>query len=375
MELELSPDQQELADSVRSFVDSECPISLVRQVVEEGKEADELWAHMVALDWPALVVPEAAGGIGLGPVELAVVAEQLGRVLAPAPFLAVAQFVSALHHAGSEEQQERFLGAVARGQLVGTVALFEASGRLDWSDVQATATPTPAGGWKLQGEKHAVFDAAKAQEIVVAARRPGSAGAEGVGLFVVPQDAVDVVAFHSLDATRQLATVRLAGTTVEADRCLGAPGEIGAALERVVLECTAALTAEMVGTSQAIFDTVHAYVLEREQFGVKIGSFQSMKHKLANMFVALESARAGAYFAAAALAEEHDRTALAVHMAKSSTDDCQRLLAQEGIQCLGGIGYTWEHDMHLYVKRQKVQAALFGTGDEHRSAIAEAIGM
>lgn len=375
MELELTDDQQALAESVRAFVEAECPVSLARRVVEEGKETDELWARMVQLDWPALTVPEEDGGIGLGLVELAVVAEELGRVLAPAPFLASAgQFVPAVRAAGSVEQRRRFLGAVAGGEVVGTLALAEGSGSLDPADVATTATPEGTG-WRLRGEKRDVLDAGRADEVAVVARVTGAGGPEGLGLFVVPQAELDVVPVHALDATRQLATVRLDGVVVPADRALGQPGSSGPAIARAVQEATVALAAEMVGTSQAIFDIVHGYVGEREQFGVKIGSFQAVKHKLANMFVALESARATVYFAAAALDEDDERGEMAVWTAKAAAGDCQKLMAQEGIQCLGGIGYTWEHDMHLFVKRQKVQAALFGTGAEHRARIASHLGL
>jgi alkylation response protein AidB-like acyl-CoA dehydrogenase len=131
----------------------------------------------------------------------------------------------------------------------------------------------------------------------------------------------------------------------------------------------------MVGTCQAIFDTVLAYVGQREQFGVKVGSFQAVKHKLANMYVALESARATAYFAAAAIAEGDERRDVAVAMAKAGAGDCQKLVTQDGIQLLGGIGYTWEHDMHLYVKRAKAGAALFGTASEHLEDLAGLLGL
>ena len=375
MDLELTAEQQALAESVATFVDAECPMSLVRRVVEEGKDADELWNAMVALDWPALTVPESDGGIGFGPVELAVVAEQLGRVLCPAPFLSTAaQFVSAVAEAGTAEQRHRFLGPVAGGTVVGTLAVAEADGRFGVESLTTTATPSGAR-WRLDGEKHYVFDAAHADEVVVAARLPGTSGEEGIGLFVVSQEALRLTPLHSLDGTRPLATVHLDGVEVDADRALGEPGKQAAALRRALEVATAALAAEMVGTSQAIFDTVHGYVQEREQFGVKIGSFQAIKHKLANMYVALEAARATAYFAAAAIDEEDDRRSEAVWTAKSSAGDCQKLMAQEGIQCLGGIGYTWEHDMHLYVKRQKVQAAMFGTGAEHRARLAAHLGL
>ena len=376
MDLELSGDQEALAESVRSFVDAECPASLVRRVVEEGKGADELWSAMVALDWPALTVPEEDGGIGLGAVELMVVAEELGRVLCPAPFLATAsQYVPAVRRAGTADQRRRFLGAVASGEVVGTLAVTEADGRFDVGAIATTATPAAGGRWRLDGEKRYVLEAGRADELVVAARLAGTAGAEGIGLFVVPGDRAEVVGLHGIDATRPIGAVRFDGVEVEADRALGQPGAAGEPLARALEEATVALAAEMVGTSQAIFDVVHAYVGEREQFGVKIGSFQAIKHKLANMYVALESARATTYFAAAALDEDDDRRALAVSMAKSAAGDCQKLMAQEGIQCLGGIGYTWEHDMHLYVKRQKAQAALLGTAAEHRARIAAHLGL
>ncbi len=231
------------------------------------------------------------------------------------------------------------------------------------------------GGWRLQGEKHFVFDGARADEIVVAARIGAATGDDGIGLFVVPGSAVRRVPMENLDASRQYATVVLDGARVDDDRVLGEPGAGGPALRRAVDEATAAMAAEMVGTCQAIFDIVHAYVGEREQFGVKIGSFQAIKHKLANMFVALESARATTYFAALTIAEDDDRRQLAVATAKASVGDCQRLMAQEGIQCLGGIGYTWEHDMHMYVKRVKTTAAMFGSGAHHRVRVARMIGL
>jgi alkylation response protein AidB-like acyl-CoA dehydrogenase len=374
VDLELTEDQQVLADSVRQFLETECPMSLVRRVVEEGKDADELWAAMTALDWPAMGWAEAYGGLGLGQVELAVVNEALGRVLAPVPFLASStQFAAAVIEAGTDEQRRRFSTPLLSG-VVGTLAVAEGGGRWAVEDTATVATPS-GGGWILRGEKHAVLDATKAEEIAVSARLPGSAAADGIGLFVVPQGDAEVVPMESIDLTRPLCRVRLEDVEVDASRALGEPGAMGPALGRVVERATVALCAEMVGTSQAIFDIVLAYVKEREQFGVKIGSFQAIKHKLANMYVALEAARATTYFAAVAIDEDDERRQAAVWMAKSSAGDCQKLLAQEGIQCLGGIGYTWEHDMHLYVKRQKAQAALFGTGAEHRQRLAGHLGL
>lgn len=375
MELELSDDQQALQESVRAVLERECPISLVRSVVEEHKHAEELWSRMVELDWPALAVPEEDGGLGLGFVELAVVCEQLGRVLCPAPFLATAtQFVPALLHAGSAGQRGHFLGAVARDGIVGTLAVAEASGNFDAPSITTVAAPDGAS-YVIDGAKHFVFDADVAAEVVVAARLPGTTGDDGVALFVVPRDSFDSEPMVGLDASRSYGSVVLDSVRIEPDRVLAEPGTAGPVLHSIVQEATVALATEMVGTCQAIFDIVHAYVQEREQFGVKVGSFQAIKHKLANMYVSVESARATAYFAAAAIAESDERRDVAVAMAKASVGDCQKLVTTEGIQCLGGIGYTWEHDMHLYVKRAKSGAALFGTGAEHLERLSHLLGL
>ena len=357
MELEFSEDQQELRSTVRAFLERECPMTLVRSVVEKGAPADELWSQMVELGWPALTIPEEHGGLGLGFVELAVLAEELGRVIAPGPFVAtVTQFVPAIRHAGRAEQQHRFLGAVAAGQITGTLAIG--------GDVVADGAD---GAWLLSGTVRHVIDGDRADEIVVVASEGDRRRA-----FVVQGSDVGAKPQRSLDPSRRLATVTLDAVRVADERAL-TPDD--SALDRALGEATAALALEIVGTCQSIFDVALAYSKERHQFGVPIGSFQAIKHKFADMLVALERARATAYFAAATIAEDDDRRALAVAMAKAAAGDAQRLIAQEGIQTMGGIGYTWEHDMHLYVKRAKASDALFGTSSEHRARVARILGL
>jgi alkylation response protein AidB-like acyl-CoA dehydrogenase len=377
MDLEFTDDQQALRASVRSVLERHCPISLVRDVVEKGAPVGPLWEQMVALDWQALTVPADAGGLGLGYVELAVVLEELGRVVAPGPLTAtVTQLVPAVREAGSAEQHRRFLGPVAEGRLTGTLALAEAGGRWAAGDV-ATVARARDGAWSLSGVKRWVVDGATADEMVVAARLEGTTGDDGIGLFVVPRDAVRAQPVASLDGSRQHATVWLEETMVGADRVLGRPGSagVGRALRRAVEEATAAVAIETMGTCQSIFDIALEYAKVRRQFGVPIGSFQAMKHKFADMYVALERARALCYFAAVAIAEEDERRSLAVAMAKAAAGECQRLVAQEGVQALGGIGFTWEHDMHLYVKRAKAGDAVFGTAREQRARVAELVGL
>jgi alkylation response protein AidB-like acyl-CoA dehydrogenase len=374
--LEFTAEQDELRDGVRAMLARECPIALVREVVEKGATADALWAQMVELGWPALTVPERAGGLGMGAVELAVVVEELGRVLAPGPFVpTVTEFAPVVAEAGSEEQQERFLGGVAAGEITGTLALVEDNGSIDTGRISSIASPD-GDGFVLDGTKAAVLEAATADEIAVVARRPGTDGDDGVGAFVVPRAEVGVEPVDAFDASRPLARVVLDGVRVGADRALGEPGPTTAvAVRRAVEVAAVALAVETVGAAQSIFDITLAYAKQREQFGVPIGSFQAIKHKFADMLVALERARATSYFAALTIAEDDDRRSLAASMAKAAAADCAALLAKEGIQIHGGIGYTWEHDMHLYVRRVRSNSVLFGNAAQHRARVADLIGL
>jgi len=374
--LEFTAEQDELRDGVRAMLARECPIALVREVVEKGAPADALWAHMVELGWPALTVPEPAGGLGTGAVELAVVVEELGRVLAPGPFVpTVTQFAPVVAEAGSTEQQARFLGAVAAGEITGTLALVEENGSIDATRISSTASPD-GDGFVLDGTKVAVLEAATADEIAVVARRPGIDDGGGVGAFVVPRRDVRVDPIDALDASRPLARVALDGVRVGADRVLGEPGpDTAAAVGRGVEVAITALAVETVGAAQEIFDITLAYAKQREQFGVPIGSFQAIKHKFADMLVVLERARATSYFAALTIAEDDERRSLAASIAKAAAGDCAALLAKEGIQIHGGMGFTWEHDMHLYVRRVKSNALLLGDARQHRARVADLIGL
>ena len=365
MDLEFTEDQEELRTSVRAVLSRECPIGLVRDVVEKGTGADGLWQRIVALDWPALTVPTEAGGVGLGAVELAVLMEEAGAAILPAPlFSTLGLFVPVVRAAGTPSQCSDLLGRVAGGTLVGTVA-WDPPGAVDPAGAVASGDDLV-----LRGVKHYVTDVDRAGEIVIAVRVDGA-----LTLVVVPRAEVEAIQTRGLDGTRRMWTVVLDGVRVGPDRVLGGPGDKSDAWGRAMDEATAALSMELVGTCSAIFSIALEYAKVREQFGVKIGSFQAMKHKLADMFVAVEAARATAYFAAAAVAEDDPRRSLAASMAKALAGDCQRRLCQEGIQTLGGIGYTWEHDMHLYVKRAISSGAFLGDADHHRARVAALLGV
>jgi len=372
MELEFTPDQDDLRDSIRAVLQKESPVSLARAVVEHDERPDALWSTMVDLGWPALTIPEADGGIGLGMLELAILAEELGRVIAPGPLLpTLSQFVPAVREAGTPAQQQQFLGAVAAGELTGSLAIAERTGSYDPADTTATMT-VDDDDIVLAGTKTYVMEGDAVDELVVVCRVAGAADDAGVRAVVVPASATTTAPVHTFDGSRHLAHVTLDGVRVARDRVLGDPDQSALdSLRRATEEATVSLALEMVGTAQTIFDTTLEYAKHREQFGVLIGTFQAIKHKFADMLVSLERARSLGYFAALTIAEDDPRRANATSVAKAAAGDCQRLLAKEGIQILGGIGYTWEHDMQLYVKRIKSGDPMFGGGAWHRARIAE----
>jgi alkylation response protein AidB-like acyl-CoA dehydrogenase len=372
VELEFTGEQEELRDSVRSFLEKECPPAVVRAVVESGEPAEKLWASMVALDWPALAVPEDNGGLGLSIVESAVVVEELGRSIAPGPFLAtVTQFAPIVRETGTPEQRQRFLSQVASGALTGALALADHPRGWRVDDVTMRAEHAE-GGWVVDGVKLGVMVGHGVDELAVVARV-----GDGLGAFVVPAAEAGLTTVHSLDASRTFATATLERVLVPEARGLGVPGSPAStdAIARAVEEATLALALETVGTCDALFALVLAYVKDRHQFGVPVGSFQAVKHKMANMFLALERARSLCYYAVAAINEDTTSRAAAVSMAKAASDECQRLVVRDSLQSFGGIGFTWEHDAQLFFKRAEVDGALFGGSAEHLLTVAETLGV
>jgi alkylation response protein AidB-like acyl-CoA dehydrogenase len=339
MELEFSADQDELRDAIRAVLGKENPVALARKVAEGGEAPTALWHTFAQLGWPALTVPEADGGIGLGMVEAGILAEELGRVVAPGPLLCtVTQFVPAIRELGSAEQRARFLEPVAAGTRSGSLAIIEPG--------------TRSARYVMEGDT--------VDDLVVI---------DGEEAFVVATDGLPTTPVHAFDRTRRMTHVDLSGVSVADDCVLGTATTAGIA--RALEEATVGIALEMVGASQTLFDITLEYAKQREQFGVPIGSFQAIKHKFADMMIALERARATAYFAALTIAEHDERRALATSVAKVAAGDCQRVIAKEGIQIHGGIGYTWEHDVQLYVKRIKSGEQLFGTRSAHKARIAD----
>jgi alkylation response protein AidB-like acyl-CoA dehydrogenase len=366
---------------VRAFLTAECPIDLVRTIVEArigggNPDVRALHAQMTELGWAALGVPAAAGGLDLGPIEISLLAEELGRALAPGPLLAtVTQYVPVIRALAAPDQATALLAPVAEGSVAGTLAVAEASGDVDPGATTVVATPRD-DGWVLDGTKATVFEPVDDGMAVVVARVAGTVDDDGVGAFVVPVADCDVTPIDAVDPSRVLATVRFDGVEVDAAHTLGTPGpEISAVLRRALDTATLALALDAVGAAQQLFDVTLEYVKQREQFGVPVGSFQAVKHKFADLLVLLERARALGYYAALTIAEADVEQSLATAMAKAAAGDVATRMAKEGIQLHGGIGYTWESDVHLYVRRLESDAILFGTAAQHRRQVAELIGV
>jgi alkylation response protein AidB-like acyl-CoA dehydrogenase len=367
MDFEFTDDQLDLRDGARKVLESTCPPSLVRAVFEGASDGAELWRELVALDWPGLGLPEEHGGVGLGFLDVGILVEELGRVVAPSPFLAtVTQLAPLVCEAGSTF----LLDDIAAGRVTGSLAVAEA-GQWRLDGLAATARPT-AAGWVLDGVKTHVMDGARATEIGVIARAE-----DGLGAFVVPGESVEARPLATVDPTQPVATVTLAGVEVSGGRVLLEPGDPATepAITRALEQATTAMALSTVATCRAIFEATLQYAKDREQFGKPIGSFQAVKHRLAECFLAVERASALSYFAALTIAEDDPRRAVATSMAKAAAGDCQRLLVKDGLQLHGGIGFTWENDLHFALKRAKAGDLLFGTAASHRAHLATLLGI
>jgi alkylation response protein AidB-like acyl-CoA dehydrogenase len=368
MDFEITPEQQELVDSVRSVLANECPTALVRDVVENGSAPEQPWKCARELGWTAIDVPESLGGLALGFTSLGLVIEQHGCFIAPGPFLAtITQFLPLVCEAGAPEPRERFAKPAGAGELTGALAIDHGRAA-DRAPDEGVRARRDGKAWVLEGERRFVLDGDRADEIAVSARVDGG---DGVGLFVVPQGAAKAERVVALDPSRPLAHLRFDGVRVEPERVLGTPGACARALDRVLDRATVAAALECVGACHRLLEITIEHAKNRRQFDQPIGAFQATQHKCADMFVQVEKARATGYFAMMAIAEDDPRRSLAASMAKAAASDCQRLVCKEGIQIHGGMGYTWESDVQLFVKRAKTLEALFGTGVAHRQRIAD----
>jgi alkylation response protein AidB-like acyl-CoA dehydrogenase len=372
-------DEQELLRSTaRKFFENECGSDTVRRLMEtpEGISPD-LWTKLAEQGWLGLVYPEAYDGMGLGLVDLVVLMEEMGRAVVPGPyFSAVLLGGLAIAEAGSEAQKKEWLPKIAAGDRRVALAWMEPSAQLGPAGVTLTAVEK-GGKYTLSGTKLFVHDAHTADALVVAARTRPGAGADGVSLFLLPRGTkgLEVTLLPTMDQTRKLCEVALSDVTVGSDALLGAAGAGWAPLARVLDRATVALCAEMCGGAQKVLDMTVEYAKIRQAFGRPIGSYQGVKHRAADMLVDVENSKSITYYAAWALDENAAEAPLAVSMAKAYVSDAYRRVAAAGIQLHGGIGFTWEHDLHLYFKRAKGSEFTFGDATHHRERVAQLVNL
>lgn len=371
MNFAFTEEQDELRASVRRFLEEKSPIATVRRSMELLDEINEpLWTQAAEqLGLCGLAIPESYGGLGYGTVELGIVLEEFGRTLACLPFFSsVVLGATAILLFGDEDMKRAVLPGIASGERRFAVGLFEAASGFDTSH-PSTVAEQKDGSFRVSGEKAYVIDGATATDLVILANT-----GDGLRFFLVPSSAVGVTRdpVLSLDQTRHLATIRLEAVEAEAIGTGEATREKIATLLDVA---NAMLSCEMVGGAQRCLDMAVEYAKTRIQFGRPIGSFQAIKHKCADMLVEVESAKSAAYYAAWAGASDPEELRIASPLAKAFCGDAYFTAASENIQIHGGIGFTWEHDAHLYFKRAKSSQLMFGDSAHYREVIAQRIGL
>jgi len=371
MNFAFSEEQEELRRSVRRFLEDKSPMTEVRRLMETTEGFDPaVWKQMgEQLGLQAIAIPEEYGGVGFGYVELTVIFEEMGAALLCAPYFStVALAANALLSSGDESAKKDFLPGIAAGETIATLALTEDTGRWDLDGVTLAATGK-GGSWTLDGHKMFVIDGHTAGLILVAGRT-----GKGVSLFAVEADAAGMTRtpLATMDQTRKQARIEFSGTGA---RLVGEEGGAGPALSRTLDLAAVALAAEQVGGAQRCLDMAVDYAKTRIQFGRPIGSFQAIKHKCADMLLEVESAKSAAYYAGWAAAEDSEELPVVASLAKSYCSEAYFHAAAENIQIHGGIGFTWEHDAHLYFKRAKSSELLLGDPSYHRELLAQRIGI
>ncbi len=373
MELDLSNDQELLRETAARFIDATCPLSMVRQLIgsDEGVPADYL-RDAGQLGWFAMLVPEQYGGgsvSGEGVHDLAIIAEERGRALQPGPFVPMNVVAAALAVAGSPEQRACVLPDLCRGATVATWVF----GDIVTSSSPGNITAVPRGdGFALSGQAGPVAAGAQAHWYLVS-----TGGAAGPSQFLVDPatPGITVAPLEGLDITQRFASVAFDKAMVPATSLVGPAGEAEQALEAQLQLACVLCVAETVGAMDALFDLTRRYAIDRTAFGRPIGSFQAVKHQLADMSLSLESSHAVATAAVRAVQQDRDDAGQIVSMAMSWVADAGVDIVQGCAQIFAGIGFTWEHDLHLFLRRITMNGLLFGQSDWHRERLCQLNGL
>lgn len=384
MEFAFTEEQQMIRDTAEAFLAEVSTSEAIRSaMVTESGYDEALWQRICGeMYWQAIHSPESCGGLGLGYVELVSMLEQMGRYLLCSPFFAtVCLAANAIMVAGSEQQKAEYLGKIVAGGTA-TLAFAGVAAALrggQWGAEAVEVVAQPRGDdYLLNGTHHYVVDGASAQTLVVAARLPDTQGEKGICLFVLPAatEGVERETVPTLDQTRRLARITYSGLVVPATALMGEAGESWPLLSKTLDLANIALAAEQVGGAQRVLDLAVDYAKERIQFNRPIASFQAIKHKAADMMTRVEVARSGVYYAACIAEEAMSGGDLgpelpeASSVAKSYCSDACFQNAADALQIHGGVGFTWEYDIHLFFKRAKASEHLLGNGAWHRERLA-----
>ena len=371
--LDLNDDQEFFRETARRFIETEVPISVVREWHDHPDACPQSWWQAAAeLGWTSLMVPESLGGgsiTGRPIVDLTIVADEMGRGLTPGPFMPTNVVADTLGRSGAPEQQALLEGVMA-GEVVLAWAFCEPGG--DWTTAHVTAEAAPAdGGYVLTGAKTAVEAGAQAHHLLVTARTP-----DGLAQFLLPSESeeVTITSQESLDLGRRLAEVRLDSVAVSPETLVGAPGEATEAdVERQILTMLVLQCADNAGSAARVLEFTVEYAFDRYSFGRPLASYQALKHRFADMKLWSEVSQAAVDGASDALAAGQDEVRM-VSVAKSYVGDHSVEIMQDCVQLHGGIGVTYEHDLHLYIRRASVNRGLFGCPEDHRAALSKMNG-
>jgi alkylation response protein AidB-like acyl-CoA dehydrogenase len=371
-----SDEQEQLRDAVRRFLEAKSPSSEVRRLMETAEGYDPaVWSQMAnELGLQSLHIPEEYGGQGFTFLELGIVLEEMGRVLLCAPFFStVVLAAGAIMNAGTADQQAKLLPGIAAGETIAALAFTEPKGTWDADGIEMVAKGS-GDSYTLDGTKTFVIDGHIADLIVVAARLDGTTGQDGIAFFTVDAGASGLTrtSLATMDQTRKQAKLEFVNVAATP---LGQPGTGWPALAKTLDQAAAMSANEMVGGAQMALDMAVEYAKVRVQFGRPIGSFQAIKHKCADMLLEVESGKSAAYYAAWAAADDNEELPVAASLAKAYCSDAYFHTTAENIQIHGGIGFTWEHDAHLYFKRAKSSQLLLGDPTYHRELLAQRIGI
>lgn len=377
MDFDFTQEQVALRDSARDYLSQKCTTQFVRTMFNDATGFSKpMWKEMAELGWLGLTFPEENDGLGLGMVELALMLEEMGRAVFPGPYFASVLLAGdTLARAGDKAQKQKYLSGIARGETIATMGVLEDAPNWDAEGIQMDAK-AGGGGFVLNGMKRFVPFAHAADVMLVPARTTKNADpTKGVSVFLVDAKTkgIETKPMANMDLTSKASEVRFNNVMVPEENVVGEIDNAWRVVNDTLRKAAVGASAEMLGASRKCMEMSVEYAKTREAFGQKLGQFQAIKHKLSDMLVDVESSHSAVYYAAWAQDAQSEDAALAASVAKAYVGDASRKVCGEAIQVHGGIGFTWDFDLHLWFKRAKYYEPMFGDAEYHREIAARVL--